>query len=330
MAFISVSNLEKTFRRRHGRQGLDGALKDLFHREYDTIKAVDRISFSVDKGEAVGYIGPNGAGKSTTMKILCGILVPTSGKAEVGGIIPYQKRELNARRMGVVFGQRTQLSWDLPLTETFDLMKHMYEIPEKDFRENIKELHEILGMGEFVHAPVRQLSLGQRMRAELACALLHGPDVLYLDEPTIGLDVMAKINVREFLVNINKKRHTTILLATHDMTDIEIICSRTMVINKGRIMYDGSLEQLKNTYGADCTLRAEISDTNIDTGEIEQLHPDKVNLEKDILTIKYDRTKIHSAALLRALAGQTLVKDFSITESSIEDIIKRMYEEYPA
>jgi ABC-2 type transport system ATP-binding protein len=328
MAFITVTDLGKVFKRRRGRKGLGGAVKDLFKREYDTIKAVDGVSFAIEKGEVVGYVGPNGAGKSTTMKILCGILVPTSGRAEVGGIIPYQKRELNARRMGVVFGQRTQLSWDLPLSETFDLMKHMYDIPESRFQGNIRELHDVLGTGEFVHAPVRQLSLGQRMRAELACALLHDPDVLYLDEPTIGLDVIAKINVRDFLVKINQLRHTTILLATHDMTDIEKICSRTLVIHKGQIMYDGSLDRLKNEYGADCTLRAEISNIDIDLQEIEQLHPNSINLEKDILTVKYDKNKLNSAALLRSLADHTLIKDFNITESSIEDIIKRMYQGY--
>jgi len=322
---IRVENLTKEFKQRKARAGLMGAIKDLFHREYRIIKAVDHISFSINKGEVVGYIGPNGAGKSTTMKILCGILVPTNGLAEVNGIIPYERREQNARKIGVVFGQRTQLWWDLPLSETLDLMKYMYDIPNQRYQENLRSFSEILGIDKFIHTPVRQLSLGQRMRADLACALLHDPDILYLDEPTIGLDVVVKENVREFLREVNKSRHTTILLATHDMFDIEKVCSRALVIHQGKIMYDGSLDKLKNDYGSESTLKAELADTvaGIDGLSIPGIH--EMNLNGTNLIVKYDKNAVNSAAILRWLADRTIIRDFRVTEASVEDIIRKMY-----
>ncbi|GAI59642.1 unnamed protein product, partial [marine sediment metagenome] len=188
MAIIKVENLCKEFRQRKGREGLNGAIRDLFNREYRIVKAVDGISFSIEKGEIIGYIGPNGAGKSTTIKMLTGILVPTSGNVEVNSLVPYKNRQQNAKRIGVVFGQRTQLWWDIPVSETLSLMRYIYNVPEKQYHDNLKIFSEILGLDEFINAPVRQLSLGQRMRADISCALLHNPDILYLDEPTIGLD----------------------------------------------------------------------------------------------------------------------------------------------
>ena len=258
MPIIKVDNLYKEYHQRKGREGLTGAFKDLFNRQFKTVKAVDGVSFSIEKGEIVGYIGPNGAGKSTTIKMLIGILVPSSGKIDVNGIEPYKHRELNAKRIGVVFGQRTQLWWDIPVSETLSLMRYIYDVPEQQYLENLKIFSDILGLDKFYHTPVRQLSLGQRMRADISCALLHNPDILYLDEPTIGLDVVVKERIREFIREVNKSRNTTIILATHDMSDIERLSSRVMVVNSGKIMYDGNLNTLKRRYGTEETIVADL------------------------------------------------------------------------
>ena len=235
MAIIKVENLYKEYRQRKGREGLTGAVKDVFNREYKIVKAVDGVSFSVEKGEIVGYIGPNGAGKSTTIKMLIGILVPSSGSIDVNGVIPFKHRELNARRIGVVFGQRTQLWWDIPLSETLSLMRYVYDVPEKQYRENLKIFSDILGIDKFIHTPVRQLSLGQRMRADISVALLHNPDILYLDEPTIGLDVVVKERIREFILEVNKTRNTTVILATHASDLVNRINKRVITMEGGKI-----------------------------------------------------------------------------------------------
>ena len=245
MAIIEVKELSKVFKIKKREPGFVGALKGLFSNVYEEKKAVDNISFNIDEGEIVGYIGPNGAGKSTTIKILVGILTPTFGQVEVKGIIPYNNRQENARNIGVVFGQRTQLWWDIPVSETLDLLRHMYKVPLDVYKKNLELFTDILGIDKFIHTPVRQLSLGQRMRADICAALLHNPPIVYLDEPTIGLDVVVKENIRTFIKEINRQRKTTVLLTTHDVSDIEKLCSRVMVIDKGQIMYDGSLELLK-------------------------------------------------------------------------------------
>lgn len=226
MAFIRVDRLSKQYKRQVRSEGLGGAIKDLFNRKYDTKTAVDQISFAIEKGEVVGYIGPNGAGKSTTIKMLSGILVPSSGIVEVGGIVPYKQRKQYTRNIGVVFGQRTQLWWDIPVSESFRMMKYMYKISDKQFDQNMEMFTDILDIQSFMHTAVRQLSLGQRMRADLCAALLHNPDILYLDEPTIGLDVVVKEKIRDFIKEVNKERQTTVILTTHDMSDIEKLCYR--------------------------------------------------------------------------------------------------------
>jgi len=326
MAIIKVENLCKEFRQRKGREGLNGAIRDLFNREYRIVKAVDGISFSVEKGEIIGYIGPNGAGKSTTIKMLTGILVPTSGNVEVNGLVPYKNRQQNAKRIGVVFGQRTQLWWDIPVSETLSLMRYIYNVPEKQYHDNLRIFSEILGLDEFINAPVRQLSLGQRMRADISCALLHNPDILYLDEPTIGLDVVVKEKIREFIREINRTRSTTVILATHDMSDIERLSSRVMVINHGQIMYDGNLNSLKRKYGTEETVVADILGKIEDISELYELGVNEVKYEENKITIRYDTNNINSSTVVGWLVDKTDTRDINIIGTQIEDVIRRMYE----
>src|SRR2546421_204823 len=249
VAFIEVSDLVREFRSYRRFSGPLGPIRSLFTRQYDVRRALDGVSFTIARGEAVGYVGPNGAGKSTTIKILTGILVPTAGVARVGGLVPHLHRKENARRMGVVFGQRSGLWWDLPLQESFDLHRHIYRVPPRRFRRTLAFCQDLLGVGEFQRFPVRQLSLGQRMRGEVALALLHEPEVLFLDEPTIGLDVLVKDRIRSFLCAANRELGVTIVLTTHDLRDIEEICPRLLVIDRGRLVWDGAVADLKARFG---------------------------------------------------------------------------------
>jgi len=325
MPVIKIENLCKEFRQRKGREGLTGAFKDLFNRKYKIIKAVDDISYTVEKGEIVGYIGPNGAGKSTTVKMLVGVLVPSSGLVEVNGIVPYKKRELNAKRIGVVFGQKTQLWWDIPVSETLDLMRHIYNIPEQQYRDNLKIFSDILGINEFINAPVRQLSLGQRMRADISCALLHNPEILFLDEPTIGLDVVVKEKIREFILEINRTRQTTVILATHDMSDIERLSSRVIVINHGRVAYDGNLSTLKKQYGTEETVAADIVGKIEDLSELQALGVNEIKYEDNKITIKYDTGRINSSAVVSWLVNKAETRDINIIGTPIEEVIRKIY-----
>jgi ABC-2 type transport system ATP-binding protein len=325
MTIIKVENLCKDYRQRKGREGLTGAIKDVFNREDKIVKAVDNVSFSVEKGEIVGYIGPNGAGKSTTIKMLIGILVPSSGSIDVNGVIPFKHRELNARRIGVVFGQRTQLWWDIPLSETLSLMRYVYDVPEQQYQENLKIFADILAIDKFIHTPVRQLSLGQRMRADISVALLHNPDILYLDEPTIGLDVVVKERIREFILEVNKTRNTTVILATHDMSDIERLSSRVMVINTGKLVYDGNLDTLKKRYGSEEMIVAELANKIEDTSGLTGMGVDEIKYQDNKITIKYDSLKINSSTVLKWLIDKAETKDISIKVTPIEDVIRKMY-----
>lgn len=251
MPLIDVRGLTKEFKIFRRREGVVGAFQDLFHREYSIMKAVDGIDFMVNKGEMVGYIGANGAGKSTTIKMLTGILVPTDGQVTVNGYIPHRDREQYTREIGVVFGQRSQLWWDIAVIESFKLLRRIYDVPKKDFNDRLKIFNEILEMDQFLHLPVRKLSLGQRMRCDLVAALLHNPSILFLDEPTIGLDVLAKAKIREFLQEINREFKTTVILTTHDLGDIEALCPRVAIIDKGKMLYDGSVDDLYREWGQD-------------------------------------------------------------------------------
>ena len=245
---IHVKNISKQFKISKREAGMKNAIKSFFKREYKTINALDDINFDIKEGEIVGYIGPNGAGKSTTIKIMCGILVPTSGECVVDGYVPWKDRKKYVKNIGVVFGQRSQLWGDVPPIDSFELLKDMYNIPQKQYEEKLKELTESLDLEEIINIPTRQLSLGQRMRCEIAAALIHNPKILFLDEPTIGLDAVAKLSLRKCIKKINQTTNLTIILTTHDLQDIEALSNRIILIGKGKILYDGSLQQIKNKY----------------------------------------------------------------------------------
>lgn len=336
---IKVENLTKEFKIRKKESGLKGAFKSLFTNDFDFKTAVSDISFEIGSGEIVGYIGSNGAGKSTTIKMMTGILTPSSGEVLVNGRIPYKEREKNAKDIGVVFGQRTQLWWDLALSETFTILKDIYSIPDELFEKNMKFLNKTLDLDEFMMRPVRTLSLGQRMRGDLAASLIHSPKILYLDEPTIGLDVVVKEKVRTAIKEINKEFGTTIILTTHDLSDIEELCERIIIIDKGTKIYDGSLEDIKKKYGYMTTLEIKskkdfknilnlkdlfISD-NDDT--LHTLKDEDLNeyIENGMLIINFNKNKISSSKILSKVMEKVDVLDFLLRESSIEDIIKKIY-----
>ncbi|MFG3259025.1 ATP-binding cassette domain-containing protein [Streptomyces sp. NPDC048172] len=314
--FIEVEGLEKVFqvRRKSG----------TFRRTKQEVRAVDGISFSVPRGEMVGYIGPNGAGKSTTIKMLTGILTPSGGRLRVAGIDPSRERTRLVRRIGVVFGQRTTLWWDLPLRDSFDLVRRMYRVPEPRYRENLERCVELLELDELLDAPVRQLSLGQRMRGDITAALLHDPDVLYLDEPTIGLDVISKARVREFLSGLNAEKGTTVLLTTHDLTDIEQLCKRVMVIDHGRLMYDGALAGLHEVGESERTL---VVDLERELPPIEGVSGARtVRTEGPRQWLAFPASASAAPIVSQVADGYPLV-DLSVREPDIEDVIARMYAE---
>ncbi|MBO0651582.1 ATP-binding cassette domain-containing protein [Streptomyces triculaminicus] len=317
-AFIELDGVRKVFdvRRRTG----------LLRRERHQVRAVDGISFRVPRGEMVGYIGPNGAGKSTTIKMLTGILTPSGGRLRVAGVDPSRDRTGLARRIGVVFGQRTTLWWDLPLRDSYGLVRRMYRVPEDRYRANLERCVELLDLGRLLDVPVRQLSLGQRMRGDIAAALLHDPEVLYLDEPTIGLDVVSKTKVREFLREVNAERGMTVLLTTHDLTDIEQLCKRVMVIDHGRLVYDGALDGLHAVGESERTLVVDLE---------HEMPP--ITGVPGARTVKVEGTRqwlafpaTHSAApVVAAVAGRYPLVDLSVREPDIEEVIARMYAERP-
>lgn len=326
---ITVENLTKEFKINKKYPGFKGAVRSFFSREYTVTKAVDDISFNISEGEIVGYIGANGAGKSTTIKMMTGILTPSSGKVLVNGVVPYENRQTNARDIGVVFGQKTQLWWDLPLSETFTLLKDIYEVPDEVYEKQMAFLSEVLELNEFLLQPVRTLSLGQRMRGDLAAALIHNPKVIYLDEPTIGLDVVVKENVRKAIKRINEVYGTTIILTTHDLMDIEELSSRIIIIDKGKMLYDGNLEHIKETYGSQAEIELVTKDVIPSGGlpVLSLLHEKgcEVTSEENRLSIKYNKTRLSSTEILKDLMGSLDVTDFKIKEVSIEDIVKRIY-----
>ena len=326
---IKVDNITKEFKMSKKYPGFKGAIKSFFSREYISKTAVDKISFEINEGEIVGYIGANGAGKSTTIKMMTGILTPSSGIVTVNGLIPYENREENAKNIGVVFGQKTQLWWDLPISETFSLLKDIYEVSDEDFEERMKFLKELLGLEEFFLNPVRTLSLGQRMRADLAAALIHNPKIIYLDEPTIGLDVVVKENVRKAIKEINQKYGTTIILTTHDLDDIEELCSRIIIIDKGRKIYDGEIQGIKDKYGYLTTVEAQVKgDIEVDTLGFKEIFKDddfNIEVNDNKLSITFNKNKVSSGEIIGEVIKEVNVVDFNIKETSIEDIVKKMY-----
>ena len=327
---IRVENLSKEFKSNKKYPGFKGAIKSFFSTEYITKKAVDDISFVINDGEIVGYIGANGAGKSTTIKMMTGILTPTSGRVYVNNLVPYENREENAKNIGVVFGQKTQLWWDLPISETFSLLKDIYDVSDADFEERMKFLKEVLGLEEFFLSPVRTLSLGQRMRADLAAALIHNPQVIYLDEPTIGLDVVVKENVRKAIKEINLKYGTTIILTTHDLDDIEELCNRIIIIDKGKKIYDGEIKGVKEEYGYLATVEIQVKEEiSLESLNIfDDIYKDKdfkIDFKENKLFITFNINKISSSEIISRVMKKITVVDFAVKETSIEDIVKKMY-----
>ena len=318
---IEVTHVSKSFKIYKGTRDSKHKLRSLFAREYEIKQAVDDVSFTVGNGELVGYVGPNGAGKSTTIKMLSGILTPTAGEILVDGRIPYEQRQENAKHIGVVFGQRSQLYWDLPMTDTFRLHRRMYEIPEETYKRNVDLFIEVLQMGSFLNQPVRQLSLGQKMRANIAIALLHDPEIVFLDEPTIGLDIVAKSRIRDFVKEINRRKGTTFLLTTHDMDDIEQICGRLMLINHGRLGYDGSIAEFQARYGDPYRLYV-----TLQPGERPQ-HPhlQLLGAQEGRFTLGGSKAELPIGEAVSYLSTHYSVRDLRIEESSLESILKAMY-----
>jgi len=331
---IEVRDLVKEFRVFDRREGVSGAVKDLFHRRYRQLRAVDGVSFDVDQGEIVGYIGPNGAGKSTTVKMLTGILVPTSGRLQVAGFAPHRDRRVFTRSIGVVFGQRTQLWWDIAVIESFRLLAKIYGVERTRFEERLLQLDEILALKDLLHTPVRKLSLGQRMRCDLAASLIHEPPILFLDEPTIGLDVIAKDSVRTFLREINRVFRTTILLTTHDLRDIEELCRRVIVIDRGRILFDGPLREMKARHAGIVHVEIDLyGEPTLDAlrGSIqiqgEHGKGDVLWEQRGPCAFRasFQRALLRPADLIRDVMKRFEVADVSIEEASIEEVVKRIY-----
>ncbi len=321
MAVIEVKHLNKTFKTVKKEKGLKGALKALFKPERRIVTVVDDVNFSIEQGEIVGYIGPNGAGKSTTVKMMSGILRPTSGEILVNGVDPSKDRKAVVKHLGVVFGQRTQLYWDLRLGESFELLKRIYDVPDEVYEENMKMMDEILDLKSIIDTPVRQLSLGQRMRGDLAAAMLHSPDVLFLDEPTIGLDVDAKHAIRRFIKEINSTRKTTIILTTHDLGDIQELCRRIIIINKGVVIEDGSLDEIIDRIAPYRQLVLEFyTEQHIDHPKAET-----VSVEGARTVYRFMKNDVTAAELIEDIGKQAKIKDISLEEASIDDVIRIAY-----
>lgn len=333
---IEVKRLTKVFKTYKRESGLKGTVKALFKREQIDVNAVNDISFNIKKGEIIGYIGANGAGKSTTIKMMTGILTPTSGMVTVDGRIPYESRTENAKHIGVVFGQKTQLWWDLPLGETFAILKEIYQISDEIYKEQMAYFDEVFELSEFMSQTVRTLSLGQRMRADLAASMLHNPKVLFLDEPTIGLDVVVKERIRKAIKDMNARYGTTIILTTHDMSDIEQLCSRIIIIDKGALLYDGSIDTIRQTYGYErkftfdlryddgnaTRAKFETLLSNIDNRTLENL---TYTLENNQLEVIFDRNQINISGIMNIVLQNFDVLDFSVKDMDIEAIVKGIY-----
>ncbi|HET9402800.1 MAG TPA: ATP-binding cassette domain-containing protein [Candidatus Acidoferrales bacterium] len=325
---IRVHELRKAFRTFRRREGLWGGIQNLFVREYSTLNAVERISFEIEPGEMVGYIGPNGAGKSTTIKMLTGILVPTSGEIRANGYVPWKQRAGYVKHIGVVFGQRTQLWWDIAVIESFKLLRRIYEVPQRDFDERMELFNKVLGISDYLHTPVRKLSLGERMRCDLAAALLHNPPILFLDEPTIGLDVVAKDHIRQFLHTINERYRTTVLLTTHDLDDIEELCRRIMIIDHGKLLFDGPLAILKQKLLRTKQIKFALRDSESAGALQRALNVDGLVVDRvDEMSyrVRFDRTRVSTADLIRHVLAAAEVRDLLIEDEPIEEIIKRIY-----
>ena len=321
---IQVEHISKTFKVSRRNAGFSEAFKALFHKKYECIKALDDISFTIGDGEMVGYISPNGAGKSSTIKVLSGILTPDQGNCIINDRIPWKDRVAHVQEIGVVFGQRSQLWWDVPVIDSFELLRDIYKIPQVTYKNNLEELVTLLNLEQIIRTPARQLSLGQRMRCEIAASLLHSPKILFLDEPTIGLDAVSKLNVRDFILERNREHKTTVILTTHDMQDIESLTKRIILIGKGNILMDGSLEDIRKEYSTEKSLTVDY------LGEIFNLRDGMrlIRQEKQHAVINVDIDLISVADAISHITGQVEVQDISVDGPSIEEVVARLYQKY--
>jgi len=323
---IELKSISKQYKVAVKEKGLKGAFKNLFKRKYKTIDALKDVSFKIDEGEIVGYIGPNGAGKSTTIKIMCGILTPTSGECEINGYVPHKDRKEYVKNIGAVFGQRANLSWDLPIIDSYELLKEIYRISKQDYEKNLENLTKILGLEDLLNVPPRQMSLGQRMKSELAGALLHNPKILFLDEPTIGLDSTAKLAVRDMIKKINKEMKVTVILTTHDMNDIEALTNRIILIGKGKLLYDGSFKEIKKKFKNYLTIDVELfeAEENFSMQGYEVL-----SNETGIVKLKPKENKeFNIVDFTKTVYNKYKVKDINVHHLNLEEIIYHLYKEF--
>lgn len=324
MTIIKAKNLGKIYKTQQLEKGLTGIVKGLFVRKTKEHHALTDVSFDIEKGDIVGYLGPNGAGKSTTLKILSGIMTPTTGEVLVNGIRPYDNRKANAKQIGVVFGHKTQLWWDLPAIDSLRLMKDMYQVDETSFNKNLDDFVDILDLKNFVDKPVRQLSLGQRMRVEIAASLLHNPDILFLDEPTIGLDVVAKQKIRDFILKVNKERNITVILTTHDMGDISSLCNKIILIDGGQVKFNGNTKVFEQKYGSnvvlECMIKSpdQLNNLKLEIGEI-------IEQEDNKLMIKFNKEENSLIEIIPHITSQIEIEDLTIHQDDIESIVKRIF-----
>jgi ABC-2 type transport system ATP-binding protein len=321
---IQVSRLEKHFKVYKHHRGVWGSLLNLTTRQYTLVRAVDRISFEILPGELVGYLGPNGAGKSTTIKMLTGLLVPSGGDLRVNEFVPWKERQAYVARIGAVFGQRTTLWWDLPVIESFDLLQHIYRIPSDRYRQNLSDFRQLLELDPFLNTPVRALSLGQRMRADLSAALLHEPALLFLDEPTIGLDVVAKERIRQFISHINRERGTTVILTTHDLSDVEKMCQRVLIIDHGKLLFDGQLGELRERFGGKRQLVVDFAEPY---GDISIEGAELFSRDGLRATFRFDGKEITASELIGRLSARYRIHDLEVRAPDVETTIRRIYEE---
>ena len=326
---IDIKNITKEFKVLNRREGLAGSIKDLFSRDYKIVKAVDNITMSIEQGEIVGYLGPNGAGKSTTIKMMTGVLEPTSGEILVNGKLPYKNRSKNAQNIGVVFGQRSQLWWALPLVESFKLLKDIYQISDEQYDSMMKLYQSLVDIEPLLHKPVRQMSLGQRTLSDILAAFLHDPKIVFLDEPTIGLDVSMKAKIRTLIHALNKEKNTTVILTTHDMGDVDALCRRIVIIDKGKMLYDNDISHLKGFFGSYRTLKIRVDgDLRKESEVIAKEFPAlKVGADEEWISVLVDEEKISVMDVLTKLQKERRIRDMQLEEISTEDVIKKIYEE---